>query len=369
MITYSKKQNQKEKSMSRPCSLKDIAQKCGVSVSTVSQILKDSPRDYSSEQTRAKVREAARKLGYRRNYGYRLMRGQKTMTVAIMASMEHMRSEEHVSKLVIELMSCFVRHGYASYFDTFAYDAQENLNKVRDLLARGVECFVAVGAPVGHKELEREVEIQGGYLISTSRDFRNHIHMSDLSASRCIIRYLHEQAGEDFCFFPCSKPPFGRFAALKEVFCYLSEEELLQRHTCLCDSGKEYRGNYPDFAFREGYAATERACGVNPHLRGFFYENDSFALGGIAYLVQSGRQIGRDVWVAGYNNDSAIRNAPYPVSSADHDWEHHAPLFVEKALKNEPCRMELDTIAHIREYIPGTNRVHEIDFVSPEGEI
>ena len=155
---------------------------------------------------------------------------------------------------------------------------------------------------------------------------------------------------------------------MKEVFKHLSQEELLRRHTCRCISYKECRGNYPDFAFREGYAATEKACGMNPRLRGFFYENDGFALGGIAYLVQSGRQIGRDVWVAGYNNDSAIRNAPYPVSSVDHDWEHHAPLFVEKALKNEPCQTVLDTTAHIREYIPGTNRIHEIDFVSSEEE-
>lgn len=92
-----------------------------------------------------------------------------------------------------------------------------------------------------------------------------------------------------------------------------------------------------------------------------FLQNDGFAIGlGSHIWLQSGRQIGRDVWVAGYNNDSAIRNAPYPVSSADHDWERHAPLFVEKALKNEPCQMVLDTTAHIREYIPGTNRIHEI---------
>lgn len=347
--------------MSRPCSLKDIAQECGVSVSTVSQILKNSPRDYSSEQTRAKVRETARKLGYRRNYGYRLMRGQKTMTVAIMASMEHMRSEEHVSKLVIELMSCFDHHGYASYFNTFVYDAQENLNKVRDLLARGVECFVAVGAPVGHKELEREIEGQGGYLISTSREFKNYIAVDITQASCRIIRYLHEKVRDDFCFFYfCDFPPPARFAALKKEFPTLTAEEICCRYTHKCRSYKECRDNYPDFAFREGYAATEEVYRVKPELKALFYENDSYALGGIAYLIQAGKQIGRDVLVAGYNNDSAIRNAPYPVSSVDHDWERHAPLFAEKALKNEPCRMILEMSVHLREYIPGTNRIHEI---------
>ncbi len=43
-------------------------------------------------------------------------------------------------------------------------------------------------------------------------------------------------------------------------------------------------------------------------------------------------------------------------------------FIVEKALKNEPCQTVLDTTAHIREYIPGTNRIHEIDFVSSEEE-
>ena len=177
--------------MSSPCSLKDIAQECGLSVSTVSQILKNSPCDYSSKQTRARVRETAQRLGYRTNYGYRLMRGQKTMTVAILASMEHMRAEEHVKQLVIELMSCFDRKGYASYFNTFAYDAQENLNKVRDLLARGVEYFIFVGAPLGHRELEQEIEDKGGYLISTSRELRNHIYLDAMRASLRLLEYLH----------------------------------------------------------------------------------------------------------------------------------------------------------------------------------
>ena len=88
--------------------------------------------------------------------------------------------------------------------------------------------------------------------------------------------------------------------------------------------------------------------------------NDNLAQGGVAYLIQKGMRIGVDAWVAGYNNDIAIRNAPYPISSADHDWEKNAPLFVEKALKHETCQLKLDAAVHIREYVPGTLQIREI---------
>ena len=348
--------------MSSPCSLKDIARECGLSVSTVSQILKNSPRDYSSEQTRAKVRETAQRLGYRTNYGYRLMRGQKTMTVAILLSFDHMRSEERISKLIIELIGCFNSRGYASYFNSLSYDAAENLNIVRDLLARGVECFVSIGTPFGCGELEKEIEERGGYLIGTERDLRNYIYLDAAQASFRLIEHLREKAGDDFCFFYCDPLPKNRFAALRRHFRGMSMEEITQRYTCKCRSALECREDYADFAFAAGYAATESACGKNPDLRAFFYQNDAYALGGIAWLMRNGREIGRDVFVAGHNNDTAVRNAPYPVSSADHEWKRHAPLFVEKTLKHEPCRLVLPTTPHIREYVPGTRRIREIIF-------
>jgi len=85
-------------------SLKDIAVTCGVSVSTVSQILNNKPHNYSSAATRRKVCDTVVKLGYRVNFGYRLMRGKKTRTVAIIAAQCHRPQEEHVRDLVISLM-------------------------------------------------------------------------------------------------------------------------------------------------------------------------------------------------------------------------------------------------------------------------
>lgn len=346
--------------MSRQCSLKDIAIECGLSVSTVSQILKNSSRDYSSEETRRKVRETARRLGYKKNYGYQLMHGQKTMTVALMASMEFMRAEEHVSRLVIELMACFDLHGYASYFNTFVDDAQQNLNKVRDLMARGVECFVMIGAPVGHQNLEETIRDNGGYVISSSEELTNHIFIGDLEASRRLVNYLCAKSDDRLCYISLNHLHGGRFDALCEHFPELHPEEVIRNYTC--DSAKFGCSgrDYAESAFRAGFTATEYWLSQRPETRAFFYMNDNLAQGGVAYLIQKGMKIGVDAWVAGYNNDIAIRNAPYPISSADHDWEKNAPLFVEKALKHETCQLKLDAAVHIREYIPGTLQIREI---------
>ena len=68
---------------SKRVSLKTIATEAGLSVSTVSEILSNRANNFSSEITKHKVRQIANAVGYRPNFGYKLMRGEKTKTVSI----------------------------------------------------------------------------------------------------------------------------------------------------------------------------------------------------------------------------------------------------------------------------------------------
>ena len=71
--------------MAGQVSLKSIACRCGLSVSTVSQIL-NGRRNYCSEEQIARVRKLAAEMGYQPNIGYKIMVGEKTRTVAILFS-------------------------------------------------------------------------------------------------------------------------------------------------------------------------------------------------------------------------------------------------------------------------------------------
>ena len=72
--------------MKRGVTLKQIAEATGVSVPTVSQILNRRPGNFSSEKTRDKVFEAARRMQYRQEYADLVRRGDPTNTVAIVCT-------------------------------------------------------------------------------------------------------------------------------------------------------------------------------------------------------------------------------------------------------------------------------------------
>lgn len=61
--------------------VKEIAQLCGVSITTVSNILNNKPK--VSEETRQKVLEVVKQTGYKPNYFAQGMRKQKTRTIGI----------------------------------------------------------------------------------------------------------------------------------------------------------------------------------------------------------------------------------------------------------------------------------------------
>ena len=90
--------------------LKMIAERAGLSQSTVSQILNRKANDFSSEKTRQMVFQLANDLGYKQKFGHKLLRGDKTGTVAILLGMNRVALEEQVQALTN--MGCDYLQGY-----------------------------------------------------------------------------------------------------------------------------------------------------------------------------------------------------------------------------------------------------------------
>jgi|GEM_PF-1074686 len=64
--------------------VRDVAREAGVALSTVSAVLRDDPTCYVSDKTRARVIEAATRLGYRRNRFASALRGTQSMTIGLL---------------------------------------------------------------------------------------------------------------------------------------------------------------------------------------------------------------------------------------------------------------------------------------------
>ena len=97
--------------MKRGVTLKQIAEATGVSVPTVSQILNRRPGNFSSEKTKRKVFEAAKRMQYRQEYADLVRRGDPTNTVAIVCTYD---GSSIVDTLTMQLLVCFDEMGFSS---------------------------------------------------------------------------------------------------------------------------------------------------------------------------------------------------------------------------------------------------------------
>ena len=329
--------------------LKMIAERAGLSQSTVSQILNRRSNDFSSEKTRELVFRLAREMGYKQKFGHKLLRGDRTRTVAILLGMHRLTLEEHIQALVLDLLTLLEREGWGSYLVTLGGNAEENAELVRDLLERGTESFIFLGDPEGSAELERTVSEQKrsfvGYASALSRNV-----LSDSSESTAeIIRYFLAQGRRNFrCFF--GKPSHSkRLDGLRRVFPDLTRDELEKRYLRSLECGHDL-GETDDidtFA-RMGYRATQRAFEEDPRIDACFYLSDYFAVGGLRYLAETDRRVGSDVLVAGFNDIHAVRNYPFPVSSAAHDIPSIASALIEEMTGTGPLTRLVPTRAVIR---------------------
>ncbi len=91
--------------------LKDIAQHCSTSVSTVSHVLNGRPGTYIGEATRQRVLDAARQLGYRPNQIARNLRNRRSMTIGVITG--GLDIETHADKLAA-ILGAASENGYAA---------------------------------------------------------------------------------------------------------------------------------------------------------------------------------------------------------------------------------------------------------------
>lgn len=142
-----------------PYTLKDIAEKTGVSISTVSRVLHDNSNKYKiSKETQDKIKEAAKGFGYRVNALARGLRLQKTYEVGVIVPDI---SNPFFSALIKSLAGELRKKGY----NFIVYDSDEDVTveraAVKSFLEKHVDGLViaSVGQDFSHIQKIQESEI------------------------------------------------------------------------------------------------------------------------------------------------------------------------------------------------------------------
>lgn len=318
--------------------LKDVAQAAGVSVPTASQILNNKANNYCSEEKKSRVRQVARELNYRPSFGYKVMCGQKTNTIALICSSSDTLAEEHIKDLLLSLMIEFEDLGHSVYTSVMTASARENIDKINSLISRGCSGFVLLGSPHGYEKME-QIFIQNNLeYISYGQGTKRSVATDPGYAITHYIEDLMKDGRDNFKLLTSTENQNGsqRINGLFSYFPDLDHKFLAEKYIFPIEYESFKSSRDISNLFSVGYEKTKAVFEADKTLQGIIYHSDYFALGGAKYLVEQGCRIGQDIKLYGYNNVNAVKLAPYPISTAYHDIDKSCKVITRQLFKPGP---------------------------------
>lgn len=267
--------------------LKDIAKKTGVSISTVSRVLHDDSKKYKiSDETTARIKSVAKDLGYRVNALARGLRQQKTSEIGIVVpDISNPFFSEVVKNLATELR----KKGY----NFIVYDSDEDLNieisGIKSLLEKRVDGFIIapVGQDYNHINRIKDLEIP---IVLVDRCFDDlnvdSVSVDNVKGSLLAINYLIKEGHSRIAFIQ----------GLSET--YANETRLQGYKIALQKAGITIDDQLivgDDFRAFNGYLKTKSLLGLSVPPTAIFTAGDLIALGTLEACRESNISIPQDL--------------------------------------------------------------------------
>lgn len=120
--------------------LRDVAERAGVSVTTVSFVLNERPGSGISVETRDRVLRVAREMGYRPNAAARSLRTQVTNTIGLIS--DQIVTDNYGGDLIRGALATALQHDHLLIVVESQDDPEVERHLVEDLLARQVDGII-----------------------------------------------------------------------------------------------------------------------------------------------------------------------------------------------------------------------------------
>lgn len=321
--------------------LKDIAQDLGLSVVTVSKVLRDHP-DIGSE-TRKRVLKRIKELNYEPNLAARaLVTGQSRTLGLVVPDLLHPFFAQIASVISSEIR----KQGYSLLIASSSEEPELEQQEIRQLLARRVDVIMVASAQ-GKLDSFRQIEANNTPYILIDRRLPGldtaFIGVDDEAAGFLATEHLIKQGCRNIAHIrgPEVSTAVGRLKGYQSA---LTVHKLapLPAHVVSLGASGDSRGE------KGGYQAAKQLLSVKPRPDGIFCFNDPSALGAMRAIIDAGLHIPRDVAVVGCGNLSYSDFLRVPLSSVDQGCEtigkHAAELALKMARKKGPVRPKVELI-------------------------
>ena len=288
--------------------IRDVAAAAGVSVTTVSHVLNDTPHTRTSDDTRGRVKAAAEKLGYQPN---RLARGLRTQASEMVGLItEEIATTPHAGKIILGAQEEASRHNLMLAI------INSSLNPAVDIDSAEIQAFLdrqadgVIYATVYHDEVNPpEVMLGVPAVLIGARDARGEIpsFIPDERAGAASVIDMLVSSGHRRIAFAASSIDVpatrGRLLGYRDGMLAAG----LDPDRFVVEGEAEAGG---------GYDATRRLLevAVNPDQlpTALFCYNDRMAMGAYRAIAERGLSIPADISVVGFDDQDPIPASLFP---------------------------------------------------------
>ena len=335
-------------------SIKDVAQRAGVSISTVSNVLNGTK--YVSEDLTRRVLIAVEELGYQANPIAKNMKSNKSFTVGIISTDIGGLFYPYVVK---GLYNTFNQNGYnVQMFETDGvHDPQNSWEKA----VEGVRHFVdyrvdgIVLTSIFPANMEEYYVNRILHMIHSPKEIALVSLETDFTRYGIDSVYANSVAGAERAVDHLILKGCRKIAHITgPIFTRVSIDRLKGYRNAIKRVGLREDNalvGYGDYSHLSGYKAMKDILGRVSDFDGVFVANDQMAVGAMRALHEAGRRIPEDVKVIGYD-DVFISCVLEPPLSTIHVLkrtmgESGASLLIDRmqgtARKKAPIAIELET--------------------------
>lgn len=308
----------------------DIAHQAGVSQSTVSRALRDSP--LVNQETRDKIKAIARELNYKVDKNASNLRRQQSKTIALLLFEDPTTDDSLINPFFLSMLGSITRASAVAGYDLLVsfqnlsddwHADYEDTNKADGIILLGY------GDYVDYRDKLAKLEEQQTHFVRWGAMDEEHpgvsIGCDNFQGGRDIARHLLALGRTRFGFVGGADKHcpefFDRFKGVKA--------SLTERHIHFDDALQV------DAISTEasGYEAAETLLTLAPGTDAIVCASDLIAIGVIQALQDKGIQVGKDIAVAGFDNIPVARFTNPGLTTVAQNTTRAGEILVESLLK------------------------------------
>lgn len=273
-------------------SIKEVAQRCGVSVATVSKALND--KSDIGEETKRRIREIADEMGYFPNASARTLRSKRSYSIGVLFGGEEGKAltDEFFPKVLNAFKCAVEKRGYEIIFLNKAIGSH-TMTYLEHCRYRGVDGVVMAYAPYWDQEVINLIKSELPVVtVDSIFDEKSSVCFDYVQGMRDLVTFLYQKGHRKIAYIHGEKSPItmkrleGFYEALEGFGLCIPKEYIRE-------------GRYLDF--RLAGRLTEELLDLPDPPTCILYPNDFSALGGIGAIHARKLVIPEDISVAGYD--------------------------------------------------------------------